>query len=69
MGGFLGLLSAIKLALEVFKAIKGVPDGNNKDRIKAHVFDKLREVRLAAQEGNESGDYSSLEDILNRPSS
>ncbi len=60
-------LSLIKLALEVFKAIKGVPD-EHKAQVKSHLMDKINEIKDASEQGAKSGDYSSLEAIVNRTS-
>lgn len=61
-------LSIIKLALEVYKAIKGVPNAKQ-DQVKSHLMDKIAEVKVAARAGSESGDYAALEAIINRTAS
>lgn len=68
MAIFLEILSILKLALEAYSAIKGAPNGQ-KDSVKAHLFDKVSEIKVATDAGAATGDYSALEAILNRPAS
>lgn len=59
------IFSVLKLALEVYKAIKGVPH-DRREAIKSHILENAAQVRRLAIQGAEAGDYSDLEAFINR---
>lgn len=65
MGLFFEIISILKLALEIYKTLRGVPDGK-KEQVKLHVLEQATKVRELAIRGAETSDYSDLEDFINR---
>ncbi len=65
--GLLGFLEILRLALEVYKAIKGKPE-SEKAQIKAQIFDRVQIIQGLKHEVEETGDLSKVEDALSRHS-
>lgn len=62
--GFWGFIEVVRLALEIYKSLKGKSKGEQA-QIKAQLFNRIVEVQGLKSEIEKTGDLSKLEDVVN----